>query len=408
MRIPRRDFLRTSLGASASLALGAGLPDFLSNVALAAPARPGTEKRILVVLQLSGGNDGLNTVVPYEDDTYHRNRPTLRLTSRQVHKLGSGVGLHPDMTAFLRLYQEERLSIVQGVGCAKASRDHPGAMRDWHTAWLPDAETGWLGHAVDQFRDASPSVDMPGGFVGSIKAPFGIHAARAQVPSFHPTEAAAFDPAPVLALAQIRRENRSPLLDSLQRATCGACAAGQRLQSVLARPVAGAEYPRFPLAQTLKFIAQLIRADLGVRAFFAELGGGGIGGFDTHAGQAQNHGALLRELAESVAAFMDDLQRDQLLDSVLLMTFSEFGRTLAENGRHGTGHGAAAPVFLAGGRLKGGLIGAHPSLTDLDVDAPKSHTDPRRLYAAVLENWLGLESSAILGPGWTAVPGLLD
>jgi uncharacterized protein (DUF1501 family) len=403
----RRDFLKASLGTSASLAFGAALPDFLARIAAAAPARSGAEKRALVVLQLSGGNDGLNTVVPYEDDAYHRSRPTLRLTPQQVHKLDSQVGLHPEMTAFLRLYQEGRLSVVQGVGCPKASRDHPNAMRDWHTAWLPDVETGWLGQAVDQFRNASSSKDIPGAFVGPIKAPFSMRAARAQIPSFRPTDPLAFDSAPLLALAQLPRGNPSPLLDSLQRTTCAACAANHRLQSLLTGPGSGVQYPQFPLAQTLKLIAQLIRAELGIRVFFAELGGGGIGGFDTHAGQALNHGALLRELADSVVAFVDDLQHDQLFDSVLLMTFSEFGRTLVENGRHGTNHGAAAPVFLAGGQLTGGVIGAHPSLTDLDVDAPKAHTDPRRLYAAVLENWLGLESSAILGPGWSPLVGLL-
>jgi uncharacterized protein (DUF1501 family) len=407
MRIPRREFIKVSLGASASLSFGAALPDFLTRVAAAAPSARGRENRVLVVLQLSGGNDGLNTVVPYEDDAYHRQRPTLRLTPKQVLKLDSVVGLHPEMTAFLRLYEEGRLSIVQGVGCPKASRDHPAAMRDWHSAWQPDAETGWLGHAVDQFRDNSAPPIIPGAFVGSIKAPFGVHAARAQVPSFRPAEAFAIDPAPLLALAQIQRENQSPLLASVQDATCEACAAGRRLQAVLSRSGAGPEYPHYPLAQTLECIAQLIRAELGIRIFFAELGGGGIGGFDTHAGQALNHGALLRELAESVAAFVNDLHHDKLLDSVLLMTFSEFGRTLAENGRHGTNHGVAAPVFLVGSRVKGGLVGAHPSLTDLDVDAPKAHTNPRRLYATVLENWLGLESAALLGPGWTPMPGVV-
>ncbi|MCX7827030.1 MAG: DUF1501 domain-containing protein, partial [Verrucomicrobiae bacterium] len=159
------------------------------------------------------------------------------------------------------------------------------------------------------------------------------------------------------------------------------------------------KYPPFQLAKTLQAIAQLIRADIGIRVFCAELGGGGIGGFDNHAGQAANHGALLRQLSESVAAFVDDLRRDKLLDRVLLMTFSEFGRTLAENGRRGTDHGAAQPIFLVGGRLKAGLIGAHPSLKPyaLDGGAPRVHTDFRRLYAAALDRWLGFDSRAILG-----------
>ncbi len=128
-----------------------------------------------------------------------------------------------------------------------------------------------------------------------------------------------------------------------------------------------------------------------------ELGGGGIGGFDNHANQLGNHCALLEQLAESVAAFVHDLKRDRLLDRVLVMTFSEFGRTLKENGRRGTGHGAAAPVFMAGGRVKGGLIGPHPSLTDLENGSPRFHTDFRQVYATVLDRWLGYDSQAILG-----------
>jgi uncharacterized protein (DUF1501 family) len=146
---------------------------------------------------------------------------------------------------------------------------------------------------------------------------------------------------------------------------------------------------------------------LGIRIYFVELGGGGIGGFDTHANQAANHGALLRELAESTSAFVDDLNHDRLLDSVLVMTFSEFGRTLAESGRRGTNHGAAAPMFMIGSRVKGGLWGAHPSLTDLDVDSPKFHTDFRRVYATVLERWLNLKSEKILPPGFAPLDGVL-
>jgi uncharacterized protein (DUF1501 family) len=127
------------------------------------------------------------------------------------------------------------------------------------------------------------------------------------------------------------------------------------------------------------------------------LGGGGIGGFDNHANQLGNHCALLGQLAEAVSAFAHDLQRDKLLDRVLLMTFSEFGRTVKENGRRGTGHGAAAPVFLVGGKVKGGRVGPYPSLTDLDNGGLKFHTDFRQVYATVLDRWLGFDSQAVLG-----------
>jgi uncharacterized protein (DUF1501 family) len=158
-----------------------------------------------------------------------------------------------------------------------------------------------------------------------------------------------------------------------------------------------AEYPSFGLAGDLRTIAQLIRADTGIQVYFIELGGGGIGGFDNHANQRDNHCALLHQLSESIAAFVNDLNRDGLLDTVLLMTFSEFGRTVSENGRRGTGHGNAAPMFLVGGRLQGGLVGPHPSLTALDEGALPCHTDFRRVYATALDCWLGVDSTEILG-----------
>jgi len=178
----------------------------------------------------------------------------------------------------------------------------------------------------------------------------------------------------------------------------------QRIQAIAGKGTATSPYPPLQLAQTLRTVAQLIRADVGIRVFLTELGGAGFGGFDNHAGQRDNHAALLHQLSESVTAFVRDLHRDGLLSRVLLMTFSEFGRTVSENGRRGTGHGAAAPAFLAGGKVRGGLVGSHPSLTDLEQDAPKPHTDFRRLYATVLDHWLGFNSEAILGQRFEPLP----
>jgi uncharacterized protein (DUF1501 family) len=434
MHLTRRNFLKDSLGATGLLALSGAVPAFLRRPALAVAGRPVGHDSVLVVLQLSGGNDGLNTVVPSQDDAYHRSRPTLRLTAERVLQLENGLGLHPEMPAFARLYHEGLLSIIQGVGYPSSSRDHGAAMRAWHSAVAPGqgagghetgdrhqetgrsqesgvrSQTGWVGRACD--RAYAAGENLPGAFVGEIKAPLGVRAETVIVPSVRALgqyvlkaeSGLGEDFAPHVArLAQISRGAAEPLqLSFLWNATLGACAASQRLAAALEEkaPAERAGYPRFPLAQTLKTIARLIRAELGVRVYFAELGGGGIGGFDTHAGQAANHGALLRELSESVGAFLADLRRDKLLDSVLLLTFSEFGRTLAENGRRGTDHGAAAPMFLAGGKVKPGLAGAHPSLTDLDGGAPKTHTDFRRVYATVLEQWLGFDSEVILGEGF--------
>ncbi len=419
MLINRREFLKSSLGTSTALALAAPVPGFLCGRASGAAKSSGAE-RVLVMIELPGGNDGLNTVVPYEDEAYRRARPTLRLAANRVLKLEGGLGLHPEMSAMQRLYENGLLTIVQGVGYPDSNRDHNGAKWDWHSAHPADtlAPTGWVGRAIDDASDFARG-NVPGIFVGTFAAPFALHAARAVVPSlrvaddFLPSAAGAGASSTlreqVTQAAEVNRANgETQLLDFIQSVTLEACAYSRRLQDVLdSAEGARREYPPCPLAQSLKSVARLIRAELGIRFYYTEQGGGDIGGFDTHAGQAINHGALLRELSEAVAAFIDDLRQDRLLDSVLVMTISEFGRTLSENGRRGTDHGAAAPVLLAGGRLKRRVSGSHPSLVDLDRDAPKFHTDFRRVYATVLEDWLGFNSELILGGKFPALENLL-
>ncbi len=419
MQISRRDFIKDTAGATSLVAFGTGIPAFLVRSSAAMEAGRASSGKVLVVIQLSGGNDGLNTVVPYEDDAYHRGRPTLRIAPDQLHKLGSGLGLHPAMAAFGRLYQEGKLSILQGVGYPKSSRDHEAAMADWHTGVLrdhvpPGARTGWLGRTVEAASDPGKT-ELRAVFVGDIKAPFGLRTGRAVVPEVKSLEEW-LPKGPDWSDASLPRDSVPPSatgspssLSAVRDATFNARLVRRRLvaaEQALHSQRSGV-YPPFPLAQNLATVAQLIRADLGIRIYSVELGGGGIGGFDTHANQSANHGALLRELAESALAFADDLNHDRLLDSVLVMTFSEFGRTLSENGRRGTDHGVAAPMFMIGGKIKGGVWGAHPSLTDLDADAPKFHTDFRRVYATVLEQWLNLKSEKVLPPGFAPLESVL-
>jgi len=387
--------------------LAPALPTFLRSSALAASRESDTNDRVLVVLQLSGGNDGLNTVVPYEDDVYGRSRRTLRLTESQVHKIVSSLGFHPEMKAFRKLYQEGQLSILQGVGYPKSSRNHDVALRDWQTASPGDAacQTGWVGRAVD-LVDRPDQADVPGVFVGPIPRPFGLNAEKAVVPAIRNLDQLTLRKLPglndgaskkMLDAIQQAPASDNPLVDYVRGSTLSAQASSRQVQDVLHGADRVGDYPPFGLAKSLKMVAQLIRANLEIRIFFAELGGGGIGGFDNHANQRDNHAALLRQLSESVGAFVGDMKQAGLLDRVALMTFSEFGRMVTENGRRGTNHGAAAPVFLAGGALRGGLVGEHPRLTDLDQDAQKPHSDYRRVYATMLESWLGFDSTAVLG-----------
>ena len=408
----RRDFLKASLGASTLVSLGPAVPTLLSRSALAAATNRESKDTILVVVQLAGGNDGLNTVVPYEDDQYARNRPTLRLPAGKVHKIDSLLGFHPQMHAFMRLYNEGHLSIVQGVGYPNPSGDHAAAMQDWQTArpHQTNCQTGWLGRTVDNvWRPGEANV--PAVFVGQIPRPFSLNAEKTFVPSIRSLQQCTLQTMPgpggaqahhrrLVKLAELpRAANDNSTLDFLQRSTLDTYAGSKRIEAAARAQTSAraAEYPLIQLAQMFRIVAGLIRADLGIRIYHTELGGAEPGGFDNHANQRGNHGALLRQLSESVAAFVDDLKRDKLLDRVLLMTFSEFGRTVKENGRRGTGHGSAAPVFLAGGKLKGGLVGEHPNLTDLENGGQKFHTDFRRVYATVLDRWLGFDSQAVLG-----------
>lgn len=394
----RRDFLRATLGASAFLSLGPAA----RHVPAGSPQTRHCDT-VLVVVQLTGGNDGLNTVVPYGDDEYGRSRTTLRLPTHELHKIDSLLAFHPRMGAFMRLYQEGRLSIVQGVGHAGSDRDHDRAMRVWHTARPEDAplagagsQRGWLGRLTDHLWSTAQA-DLPAVFVGPIARPFALNAENVVIPCIRSAEDLI-----VRGVSGVQAPPSSVFVDGgdallrfLRDSTRDARAGSERIESAVRAGTA--EYPPFALAGHLRTVAQLIRVNLGIRVFFTELGGGGIGGFDNHANQLGNHCALVHQLAESTAAFIDDLRRDKTLDRVLLMTFSEFGRTVRENGRRGTDHGAAGPIFLAGGKVKAGLAGSHPSLTDLDGGAQKPHTDFRRVYATVLDRWLGTDNASVLG-----------
>ena len=402
MFLSRRDFLKTTVGVPILMSLKSVAPNSLANAAMAAAPRRNDRNTVLVVVQLSGGNDGLNTVVPYGDDEYARNRPTLSLPPKDLHKIDSFIGFHPRMAAFMRLYKEGHLSIIHAVGYPNSDRSHDGAMQVWHTADpdQPNRQTGWLGRAADSILQPDMTT-VPAVFVGPIARPFGLNAEHAIIPSIQSANNLTIKPIQNESLSKHitklpRIEKGDSLLSFLQESVSNANAMSKRIETAAGASSNAAEYPSFRLAGHLHTIAQLIRADVGIRIFYAELGGGGIGGFDNHANQLGNHCALLHQLSESLAAFIDDLKSDKLLDRVLLMTISEFGRTVRENGRRGTGHGAAAPIFLAGSKLKSGIIGSHPSLTDLDKDGLKFHTDFRCVYATILDKWLGFDSRIVL------------
>ena len=406
MRPHRRDFLRSSLAASSLVSMGAAtVPGFLGRSARAA-ADSKANGRILVVVQLIGGNDGLNTVVPHGIDGYNRGRRALRIAAGQVHKVTPEIGLHPSMGAMAKMIEDGKLAVVQGVGYPNPDRSHFRSMEIWETARTdPDAvDTGWIGRTLDE-RPSKPGDDPAAIHIGPRSLPIALKAGRAEVPSLASLEEYrlkfAGDADRRAARDGVDRSGRpdapvdDPLLGFLRRSTLAAYESSRRLEEVAKPKSGGPAYPSYGLARRLELIAQVIKSGYGTRIYYTTLDG-----FDTHANQLGTHTALLLELSDSIAAFRRDLEGAGQGDRVAVLGFSEFGRRVAENASMGTDHGAAAPVFVAGPVVKAGLVGTHPSLDDLDEGDQKHGVDFRRVYASALETWLGCPSAPVVGAGF--------
>jgi uncharacterized protein (DUF1501 family) len=403
MFLSRRDFLKTS----SLVALGTSVPLFVQRTAGAAPTadRPGARDTILVVLQLTGGNDGLNTVIPFRDDEYHRLRPTLRQPANQVHRLTDDLGLHPAMNALAELWQERALCIVQGVGYPNPSQSHFRSMDIWQSASTArQVGDGWLGRALRAIPGAA-SFHLAG---TNEATPLALSGAPVRVPTLASLEDYQLR-LPADSAAERRRQQElleaaaagphpPGLLDFVCRTAVETYASSRRLRQIGRTYQPRVSYPNTALGQRLRLAAQLIDGGLGARLFYVALDG-----FDTHAAQAAAHANLLRQLSEAVSAFFRDLSARGHRDRILLMTFSEFGRRVRENGSRGTDHGTAAPMLLVGGRVRPGLVGDHPSLRDLDAGNLRFHTDFRQVYAAILDHWLGVPSRQVLGQDFRPV-----
>lgn len=407
----RRTFLKHSAAAGALFTLTPAVPNFLLNTAAAANAngRGDTGGNILVVVQLSGGNDGINTIVPYADDEYHRNRFTTRIEPGQVLKIDDYAGFHPSMTGFAELLEQQKLSIIQGVGYPNPDRSHFNSMDIWHTAHRQVQEmrrmTGWLGRYLDHNAGALGN-DLPALHLGQERQPLAVVGEKVRVPSVSSFDSFKLNvgqdhrlAALIESAAAAKRDatRGDELLDFLQKSTVSAIHSSKQVQAAARDYKTDTDYPDTGLGRKLRSVAQLIDAGLSTRIYYVSLDG-----FDTHANQAQAHAALLKELSDATAAFLSDIEQHGHEKRVLMMTFSEFGRRVTENASRGTDHGAGAPMFLAGHGVKPGLIGRHPSLTDLDTENDlKSHTDFRRVYAAVLGQWLGTDPKAVLAGAYS-------
>lgn len=423
----RRQFIRTSvLGGAISWTLPAFLDStfgVLDSMAAdsATQIATGKDNPILVVLQLAGGNDGLNTVIPYADSAYYSSRPKIGVAAKEVLRVNDHLGLHPGLKGFQSLVNDGNLSVIQGVGYPNPNRSHFRATEIWQTASESEQalSTGWLGRYFDNAcpgEDAacgiSISGETPQSFAG--KTGKGISFSDAQDyqfkgdlsgknENFFEMANSAEDEGGSIGMlnnssANMMSASESPV-SFLRRTSLDARVNTDRIQEILKRSRADAKYPNGRLANNLRTVAQLIQGGMSTRVYYVSQGG-----FDTHNNQTGAHANLMREMDEALYAFVQDLKAQGNFDRVLLLTFSEFGRRVTENASGGTDHGAAAPMFLIGPTIKPGVIGAHPSLTDLYRGDLKHHTDFRSVYASVLENWLKIPSQPVLGKKFTPTP----
>ena len=392
----RRNFLKSTL-----LALAPTVPGFLAQTARAASSQ--RDGRVLVVIELNGGNDGINTAVPYADEGYAKHRRLLRLPKEQLIKVNDRVGLHPAMRDAGKLLESERLAIVQGVGYPNPNRSHFESMAIWQSARVDlkqRDDLGWLGRALDE----GPAVagGMPSAvFVSGGQMPVALQGRRAIASGL--TRPEDF----VLRLEGAKQTlsaeaSANDLAAFVRRSSLDAYTLADRMAEILQiQDGKSGNYPSNDLAEHLRLIARLIKASIGTRIYYTRQFG-----YDTHAGELGTHAGLLQELSSSLLAFLDDLAGAKAADRVAVLVFSEFGRTVAENASAGTDHGTSAPVFLAGPGVKPELVGTMPSLLDLD---PKHgdlrvSLDFRQVYATVLQDWLGLPVKSSLAGDFERVP----
>lgn len=397
MAITRRQFL----GGVTLTAIGTFAPDFLLKSKLAQAAATGG--RILIILQQSGGNDGVNTVVPFTDSTYAAARPTLAIPESQILPISGGLGLHPSLANFKTLSDEGKLAIIQGVGYPNGNLSHFTSMDIWHTASPEGVQTrGWLGRYLDLHPPGSENALFSVNIGSQI--PNAFNADTVSTPSIASVSAYQFrtdSRYPADRVSQVNAflnlENLS-LHDPFPRANIAGVSVNAYTTSEAVKAAAGSytpsvTYPNTSLAQGLLLIAQIISGNLGTQIFYLS-----TGGYDTHNNQANTHANLLTTLSEAMFAFQRDMEAKGLADRIVILTISEFGRRVAENGSRGTDHGTSTIQFALGTQVKGGLYGAYPSLSKLDSNGNLIFTtDFRSSYATVLESWLQTDAKAILG-----------
>lgn len=414
----RRDFIKKS--GFTLLTVGLSGPAFgrtlnrAAHSALTRAAALSPTDNILVVIQLDGGNDGLNTVIPLSDplnSLYKQYRSVLEIADADILPIGADdagnqLGLHPSLQQIKNLFDQGRVGVIQAVGYENQNRSHFTSQDIWHSANLTVDATGWLGDYLDVTYPSNENPLIAAAIGG--KLPLTLRADHTAVPAINSIESYRFQTDPrfpgdatnkvetFLALNQEGASDRV-LYEHIRQTALDAYGSAVTLQEGAASytPDPGIVYNEGNrLARAMQQAAQIIGANLGTKILYVSLGG-----FDTHQTQANAHATLLGNLSDAVDTFYRDMQRLGLADRVLMMTWSEFGRKVRENGNQGTDHGASAPQFVFGNAVKRGITGVHPNLADLNpgLDDTKYAIDFRAYYATILEKWLGVDAREILG-----------
>lgn len=384
---------RTFLKASALISLSPLIPGFVSRTAFA--DEPDDEKPILVVVEMNGGNDGLNTVVPFGQSKYQRLRRRIGIDKRKVLKLNEQVGLNPAMLGFKQLYDDGTLAIINSVGYPNPNRSHFESMAIWHSANVTGSRSdgnGWLGQYLD--ASAPPErFDLDGWFVGAGTVPPVLVNRRSQIASVERLRDLQFK-----SLDTAKRASQlgngvpqSDVSSFVSRCMTSSFTSAEQLDSIMKSKTTDVRFPATALGRKLSIVSRLIRSGAASRAYYTIQAG-----YDTHAAQLGAHTSLLAELSSSVKAFVDDLKQANLAQRVVVLAFSEFGRRVEENQSQGTDHGTAGSVFVAGTHVKGGLYGDIPDLSDLEQGDLKVKLDFRQVYSTLLDNWLQIPSEKVL------------
>ena len=443
----RRDLLENTVRGSSLVALASAVPSFVAATAQAAETN---KERVLVVLELTGGNDGLNTVVPYGDDLYYKARPTLAIKKEQLLRVDDHLGLHPSLMSLRSLVEKNQVAIIQGVGYPNPNRSHFDSMDIWHRGSRRRMASGWIGRAIPDLK--VPPAGVPAFHISRQELPLALQGGGTTVPSLNSNKPFGLDlidgfyghaggnaygadlnelaavsdlqvprvrekparkKAPksearkskdaIEALTKLSPDQPGSLLQLVRKTSLDTYTTVDRITDLMNGRIklpngqyelTNGRYARTRkgLLYELTLVARMIRAGFGTRVFYVSLDG-----FDTHGDQLAGHAGLLRQVGQAISTFFNELKSSGDDQRVVLMTFSEFGRRVRENGSKGTDHGAGSNMFVIGPKVQGGVVGEHPSLKNLSLGDLKYHTDFRRVYATLLDGWLGCDSRRVLG-----------